>query len=87
MSSKEQKVALIVKSDHLSSAELGNGGEEGAEQPSHRVSEESGEIIQDKFGWLVFVSGHFSSSRTSMSHENVVMTARAPVEAVEFIPI
>lgn len=50
MSSEEEKVALVVQRDDLSSAELGQRGEEGPEKPANRVTEEGGKVVKDELG-------------------------------------
>ena len=51
MPPEEEEISLVVEGDNLSSAELGKGREEGAKEPSDRVSEECGEVVQDELGY------------------------------------
>lgn len=50
MAPEEEEVTLIVESYDLTSAELGLGRKEGAEEPADGMTEKGGEVIQDEFG-------------------------------------
>jgi hypothetical protein len=58
MATEEEEVSLIVQRDDLSAAELGLGREQSTKDSSDRVSEQSGEVIQDELG--CDVSGRYS---------------------------
>ena len=52
MSSKENKITLVVKSRNLTTLELRDVGEEGGKHSSDGVTEAGVEVVEDQF-WLV----------------------------------
>ena len=50
MTTKEDEIALIVKSDDLTSMELRDRGEERNEESTDGVTESCSEIVRDEFG-------------------------------------
>lgn len=53
MSSKEEKIPLVVQSDYLPTLELGHRGEQGLEQSPDRMSKAGHKAIQHELGEML----------------------------------
>jgi hypothetical protein len=51
MSTEEEEITLVVEGNYLTTFELWEWGEEGAEYSADGVTEESGKVVQDELGY------------------------------------